>query len=191
MIGIRCELISIMISRAIHSIMKEGQVNMKRINKLALLGMCTAAAMILSYVESFIPFGVPGLKVGLPNIVILFVIYRYGWKEALAVSLVRCVLTALLFGSVMSLAYSLAGAALSLTVMALLKKWNKFSAVGVSIAGGITHNAGQIIVAVLVTGVEEIAYYMPVLAVGGTLAGLVIGVAGAIVLNRLKKVNIG
>ena len=90
----------------------------------------------------------------------------------------------------MSLAYSIAGAILSLAVMALLKKWNKFSEVGVSIAGGITHNAGQIIVAVAVTGVSEIAYYMPVLAVGGTLAGLVIGICGAIIIGRFKKVNI-
>lgn len=158
--------------------------------KLALLGMCCAAAMILSYVESFIPFGVPGLKVGLPNIVTVFLLYKIGWKETAVVSLLRCVLTALLFGTVMSLAYSIAGAILSLAVMALLKKWNKFSEVGVSIAGGITHNAGQIIVAVAVTGVSEIAYYMPVLAVGGTLAGLVIGVAGAIIIGRFKKVNI-
>ncbi|MBE6587598.1 MAG: Gx transporter family protein [Ruminococcaceae bacterium] len=164
---------------------------MKKINKIALLGMTVAAAMILSYVESFISFGVPGLKVGLPNIVIVFLIYKLGWGEAAAVSFVRCVLTSLLFGSVMSLAYSLAGAALSITVMAVLKKWDKFSSVGVSIAGGITHNAGQIIVAILVTGVEEIAYYMPVLAVGGTVAGLVIGVAGALVLKRLEKVKIG
>ena len=163
----------------------------KSIRTLALLGLCTAAAMILSYVESFIPFGVPGLKVGLPNIVILFIIYKMSWKEAAAVSLVRCVLTSLLFGTVMSLAYSIAGGAVSITVMALLKKWNKFSHVGVSIAGGITHNAGQIIVAIAVTGVEEIAYYMPVLALGGTLAGLVIGVAGAILLKRLDKVKMG
>lgn len=158
--------------------------------KLALLGMCCAAAMILSYVESFISFGVPGLKVGLPNIVTVFLLYKIGWKETAVVSLLRCVLTALLFGTVMSLAYSIAGAILSLAVMALLKKWNKFSEVGVSIAGGITHNAGQIAVAIAVTGVEEIAYYMPVLAVGGTLAGLVIGVAGAMIIKRLKKVNI-
>ena len=158
--------------------------------KLALLGMCCAAAMILSYVESFIPFGVPGLKVGLPNIVTVFLLYKIGWKETAVVSLLRCVLTALLFGTVMSLAYSIAGAILSLAVMALLKKWNKFSEVGVSIAGGITHNAGQIAVAIAVTGVEEIAYYMPVLAVGGTLAGLVIGICGAIIIGRFKKVNI-
>ena len=158
--------------------------------KLAFLGMCCAAAMILSYVESFISFGVPGLKVGLPNIVMVFLLYRLGWKETAAVSLLRCVLTSLLFGTVMSLAYSIVGAVLSLTVMTLLKKSDKFSEVGVSIAGGITHNAGQIAVAIAVTGVEEIAYYMPVLAVGGTLAGLVIGVAGAMIIKRLKKVNI-
>jgi len=163
---------------------------MKKVNKLALLGMCTAAAMILSYVESFIPFGVPGLKVGLPNVVILFILYKIGWKSAGAVSLVRCILTSLLFGSVMSLGYSVAGAALSLSVMTILKRWDKFSTVGVSIAGGITHNAGQIIVAVAVTGTEEIAYYMPVLAFGGTLAGVVIGVAGAIILSRFEKVKI-
>ncbi len=164
---------------------------MKKINKIALLGMCTAAAMILSYVESFIPFGVPGLKVGLPNVVIVFILYKIGWKEAFAVSLVRCVLTALLFGSVMSLAYSVTGGVISLAVMSLLKKINKFSTVGVSIAGGITHNAGQIIIAILVTGAEEIAYYMPVLSVGGTLAGLVIGIAGAAILKSLSKVKIG
>ena len=164
---------------------------MKKVNKIAFLGMTVAAAMILSYVESFIPFGVPGLKVGLPNIVILFIIYKLGWRGAGAVSLVRCVLTALLFGTVMSLAYSVAGAVISILVMTLLKKWNKLSALGVSIAGGITHNAGQIAVAVAVTGVEEIAYYMPVLAVGGTLAGLVIGVAGALILKRFEKVKIG
>lgn len=164
---------------------------MKKINKIAVLGMCTAAAMILSYVESFIPFGVPGLKVGLPNVVIVFILYKIGWKDAFAVSVLRCVLTALLFGSVMSLAYSITGAIISITLMALLKKTDKFSTVGVSIAGGISHNAGQIIIAILVTGVEEIAYYMPVLAVGGTLAGLFIGVAGAAILKSLDKVKIG
>lgn len=162
-------------------------LKMKKVNKLALLGLCIAAAMILSYVESFVSFGVPGLKAGLPNIVILFILYRMGWKEAGAVSLLRCFLTSLLFGSVMSLAYSVTGAVLSLCVMMLLKKWNKFSPIGVSIAGGITHNIGQIAVAVIVMKTEEIAYYMPVLALGGTLAGLIIGVSGAVVLKKLEK----
>ena len=164
---------------------------MKKVNKLAILGLGTAAAMILSYVESFISFGIPGLKAGLPNIVILFILYKIGGKEALLVSVCRCVLTALLFGSVMSLLYSLAGGILSLAVMALLKKWDKLSTVGVSVAGGVSHNAAQIAVAILVTSTEEIAYYMPVLAVGGTLAGLVIGIAGGILIKKLKNVRIG
>lgn len=164
---------------------------MKKIKKLALLGMCCAAAMILSYVESFVSFGVPGLKAGLPNIITVFLMYKYGWKEAAAVSLVRCVLTALLFGSVMSLAYSIAGGVLSIAVMAVLKRIDRFSPLGVSVAGGITHNAGQIIVAIAVTGVEEIAYYMPVLAVGGTLAGLIIGIAGAVMIKRFDKLKFG
>ncbi|MBR6675827.1 MAG: Gx transporter family protein [Clostridia bacterium] len=160
---------------------------MKGTKKIVLLGMCCAAAMILSYVESFVPFGVPGLKVGLPNVVTVFLLYRFGWREAGAVSVVRCVLTSLLFGSVMSLAYSLAGGALSIAVMSLLKRCRLFSAVGVSVAGGISHNAGQIAVAVAVMNTREIAYYMPVLAVGGTLAGIVIGICGALVLHRFQR----
>lgn len=164
---------------------------MNKVKMLALLGICCGAAMILSYVESFISFGVPGLKVGLPNVIILFILYKMGWRKALALSLTRCVLVSLLFGTVMSLAYSLAGGLLSLTVMALLKKCRAFSSVGVSVAGGISHNAGQIAVAIAVMKTEEIAYYMPVLAFGGTLAGVVIGIAGGILLNRLEKVKLG
>ncbi len=154
--------------------------------RIAFLGLCTALAMVLSYAESFISFGVPGLKVGLPNIAILFLLYNMGHVRALSVSLVRCVLVSLLFGSVMSLAYSIAGALISLAVMVLLKKTDKFSPVAVSVAGGITHNAGQIIVAVAVTGTEQIAYYMPVLCVGGTVAGMIIGIAGALLLEKVK-----
>ena len=114
---------------------------------LALLGMCTAAAMILSYVESFIPSLSPGLKIGLPNVVIVFVLYRFGWVQAGVVSLIRVLLTALSFGSMLSLAYGAAGAVLSLAVMALLRRTQFFSAIGVSVAGGVAHNTAQIIVA--------------------------------------------
>ena len=118
--------------------------------------MAAAAAMLLSYVESFFSLGIPGLKVGLPNIFIVCILYLFGPLEAGTVSAVRCVLTALLFGSMMSLWYSLAGAALSLTVMTVMKKTDKFSTVGVSVAGGISHNAAQIFVAIAVTGTEQI-----------------------------------
>lgn len=154
---------------------------------LALLGMCTAAAMILSYVESFIPSLSPGLKIGLPNVVIVFVLYRFGWLAAGAVSLIRVLLTALSFGSLLSLAYGAAGAVLSLTVMALLRRTQLFSAVGVSVAGGVAHNTAQIIVAAAVMGTRQVLYYLPVLAIGGTVAGILIGIAGGILLARLPQ----
>lgn len=154
---------------------------------LALLGLCTAAAMILSYVESFIPSLSPGLKIGLPNIVIVFVLYRAGWLAAGTVSLIRVVLTAISFGSVLSLAYGLAGAVLSLLVMAVLRRTNLFSAVGVSVAGGVAHNTAQVLVAAAVMGTRQIVYYLPLLIIGGTVAGVLVGIAGGILLDRLPK----
>ena len=151
----------------------------------ALLGLCTAAAMILSYVESFIPSITPGLKIGLPNVVIVFVLYRFGWPAAAAVSLVRVGLVSILFGNVMSLAYGLAGAALSLLVMTLLCQAHFFSVVGVSVAGGVSHNAAQIAVAATVMRTTQIVYYRPILIIGGTLAGIVIGLAGGMLISRL------
>ena len=104
--------------------------------------------------------------------------------------MVRCTLTTLLFGSILSLWYSVAGAALSLAVMLLLKKTDRFSPLGVSIAGGVSHNAAQLAVAVAVTGVKELGWYMPVLAVAGTLAGIIVGTAAALMLKKLEKVRI-
>lgn len=153
---------------------------------VALLGVCAAAAMMLSYVESFIPSIVYGVKIGLPNIVIVYLLYKVGAAKAAGVSLVRVLLTALLFGSVMSLWYSLAGAAFSLLVMAVLKKTKLFSTVGVSVVGGVMHNMAQVCVAVLVTGVGAIAYYLPALIVGGIVAGVFIGIAGATVIKRVN-----
>ena len=121
--------------------------------KITFLGLAAAVTLILSYVESLLPplwAAVPGIKMGLPNIMIIFLLYRFGWKEAAAVSLVRLAAVALLFGNVMTLAYSLAGAVLSLLLMTFFKKWNAFSMVGVSIIGGVFHNLGQILVAMLV-----------------------------------------
>lgn len=158
--------------------------------KIAVLGLCVAGAMILSYVESFFSLGIPGLRAGLPNIIILFLMYKMSWKEAGAVNFVRCILVSLLFTSVLSLAYSLAGGILSLAVMAILKKTDKFSPIAVSIAGGIAHNAGQIGVAVAVTETAEIAYYLPVLTFGGCVAGIVIGIAGGLMLKRFEKIKL-
>ncbi len=164
---------------------------MKNTKKLAFLGLCTAVTLILAYVEALLPplwSAVPGIKMGLPNIMILFMLYRFSLKEAAAVSAVRLFAVALLFGNVMTLAYSAAGAALSLGVMALLKKTDRFSPVGVSLIGGVFHNLGQVLVAMLVLETAQIGYYMIVLTLTGTVAGILVGLAGALVLKYMKNV---
>ena len=163
---------------------------MKKTKKIALLGLTVSLAMIMSYIEVLFPlsFAVPGIKMGLANIVIVFVLYRMSLKDACIVSLIRVFLVALLFGNTMSLAYSLAGAVLSLTLMALLKKTEKFSVVGVSISGGVMHNAGQILMAVILMGTAQIAYYLPVLIITGTITGVGIGLVAALVIDRVKKI---
>lgn len=161
--------------------------------KLAFLGLCTAVTLILAYVEALLPplwAAVPGIKMGLPNIMLLFLLYRFSAKEAAAVSLVRLFAVALLFGNIMTLAYSFAGAVLSLGVMSLLKKIDRFSMVAVSIMGGIFHNLGQILVAMLVLETAEIGYYMIVLTVTGTVAGILVGIAGWLVLKYLNQKKI-
>lgn len=163
---------------------------MKKTKKIALLGLTVSLAMIMSYIEVLFPlsFAVPGIKMGLANIVIVFVLYRMSLKDACIVSLIRVFLVALLFGNTMSLAYSLAGAVLSLALMALLKKTEKFSVVGVSISGGVMHNAGQILMAVILMGTAQIAYYLPVLIITGTITGVGIGLVAALVIDRVKKI---
>ena len=154
---------------------------------IALLGICAALAMVLSYVESFIPvsFAVPGIKLGLANIAVIFALYKLGAKEAVLVSLVRIVWIAILFGNVLTLAYSVAGAALSLTLMILLKRADRFSAVGVSVVGGIMHNTGQILVAMLIMETAQIVYYLPVLCISGIAAGVAVGVVSALLVKRV------
>ncbi len=158
--------------------------------KVAFLGVLTSVALVLSYLESILPpiwAAVPGIKVGLPNIVIIFLMYRFGVKEAAIVSFIRIFIVALLFGNVMTLAYSCAGAILSIVLMAICKKINAFSVVGTSIVGGVAHNAGQILVAIFLFDTVQIGYYMIVLAITGTIAGVFIGLAGAFLLKRLSK----
>ena len=160
--------------------------------KVAMLGLTIALAMIMSYIEALVPlsFAVPGIKMGLANIVIIFVLYKIGTKEAILVSLIRVILVSLLFSNVMAMAYCIAGAVLSLSVMWVLKKTDKFSFVGVSIAGGIMHNVGQIIMAVILLGTEQIALYLPVLIITGTATGVVIGIVSGLVINRFRKIKI-
>lgn len=158
--------------------------------KTAFLGLCTALALVLAYVESLLPplsAAIPGIKMGLPNIVIIFMLYRYGVKEAAVVSFVRVVAVVLLFGNMMGFAYSMAGAVLSLLGMLLLKKLDFLSVVGVSVAGGVLHNVGQIIMAMFLLGTAELGYYLVVLAVTGTVSGVLIGIGGSVMINRIPE----
>ena len=161
---------------------------MKKTKRLVLLAMLTAVAMILSYVESLLPsVGIPGVKMGLANIAVIFALSRFGWKEAAALSLVRVVLVSLLFGSVGAMLYSLAGAVLSLAVMALLRRIDRFSTVGISVAGGVAHNAGQILMAMLILQTKQLLGYLPVLAVSGIAGGVLTGLAAALLIRRIPE----
>ena len=160
--------------------------------RITFLSLGVAVAMLLSYVEFLLPpiwSAVPGIKIGLANIIIVYLFFKSSVVDAALVSFVRLCLSALLFGTVLTLLYSFAGALLSFLVMLALKKTGLFSEVGVSIGGGVFHNLGQILVAIAVLGTREIGYYMIVLAFTGTLSGLFVGLAGAIMVKRvdLKK----
>ena len=157
--------------------------------RLALLSALIAVAMILSYVESQIPafVAVPGVKIGLSNIATVFALYTLGPSAAVTVSLVRVCLSALLFGNTVSLIYSLAGAALALAVMLVLMRIRLFSELGVSVGGGVAHNAGQVIAACLVMENAAISVYLAPLAVSGVIAGVAVGVASGLLVKRLEK----
>ena len=163
------------------------QSNLTR--RIALAGMLTALAMVLSYVEALIPFnfGIPGVKLGLANIIVVTGLYYLPLPEVCVISAVRIILSSLLFGNMMALAYSLAGGALSLVVMVLLKRTGKFSVAGISMAGGVFHNVGQILAAMLLTGVGAVAYYMPVLMGVGLVTGLFMGLLSGRVMLILAK----
>ena len=156
--------------------------------KIAVLALAIALAMILSFVESQIPafVAIPGVKIGLANIAVVFVLYKLGWKEAVLISLVRVVMVSTLFGTLVSLFYSVAGAVLSLTGMVLLKKTGLFSTVAVSVTGGVLHNVGQILMACLLLETNVIVYYLPFLILSGVIAGVVIGVVSAIMVDRVQ-----
>lgn len=163
----------------------------KKTRRIALLGVLISVALVLSYLEAMLPpisASAPGIKMGLPNIIIIFVLYKFGLKEAFAVSLIRVFIVALLFGNVMTLAYSVAGALLSLSLMAALKKLDWFSIHGVSIVGGISHNLGQILVAIFLFDTVQIGYYMIVLSITGTVAGVIIGIISSILVKKLEKI---
>ena len=156
---------------------------------VAFLGMCTAIAMVFAWVESQLPSlvaAVPGVKMGLPNIAIIFILYRFGWKEAAAVSFVRIIAVSLLFGNPIMIAYSLAGGFLSLFGMTLLKKLNFLSPTGVSVAGGVLHNVGQVLMAMLIMSTAGLGYYLIILTVTGIVSGVFVGLCGSFAVKRIR-----
>ena len=155
---------------------------------VAFLGMCTAIAMVFAWVESQLPplvAAVPGVKMGLPNIAIIFILYRFGWKEAAAVSFVRIIAVSLLFGNPIMIAYSLAGGFLSLFGMTLLKKLNFLSPTGVSVAGGVLHNVGQVLMAMLIMSTAGLGYYLIILTVTGIVSGVFVGLCSSFAVKRI------
>lgn len=159
-------------------------------NRVAYFGVFTALALIFSYIETFVPisFGIPGVKLGLANLIIVIALYKIPLREVYVLSIVRVLLSGVLFGNYFSIAYSLAGGLLSLTVMALLKKAAGFSVIGISIAGGVCHNIGQLVVAMIVVETFAMSYYMPVLLVAGLITGFLIGVVADQVLRRISDI---
>ncbi|MBQ3489847.1 MAG: Gx transporter family protein [Clostridia bacterium] len=162
----------------------------KKLKKTVFLSLCITFSLILSYVETLIPpiwSAVPGIKIGLANIAVIFVLYRFGAGCAMTVSFVRLVLASLLFGNPITFIYSLSGAVFSLFVMAVLRKIGIFSMIGVSITGAVSHNLGQILTAMLLLETPSLRYYMAVLIFTGTLSGIFVGLCSAMILKRMEK----
>jgi len=158
--------------------------------KIALYGLLIALAFIFSYIESLIPmpFAVPGIKLGLANLVVIIALYGIGIKESFILSMVRILLVGFTFRDPSTLLFSFAGGILSWLSMTLTLKLKLFSMVGVSIIGGIAHNIGQIIVAVIYVNNPSLIYYLPLLLISGVTSGALIGLLGALTIDRLKKI---
>lgn len=157
---------------------------------ITICGLMTALAMIFSYIESLvpIPIPVPGVKLGLANMAIMIVMFTIGTREAVFVDFIRVVLTSMLFGNFNSFIFSISGAVLSIVVMAVLKHTGKFSEVGISVTGGVMHNIGQIIAAIIIMDTSAIILYLPVLMISGVVTGIVIGIVASIIVKRVNRV---
>ena len=163
--------------------------NQNATQKIALRGLLVAVAMALSWVEAQIPafFAVPGIKLGLTNLVVLAALYCLSERDAVLINLLRILLVGFTFGNLFSLLYSIVGGLLSGLTMILMKRFGRFAITAVSVAGGIMHNVGQILVAMVVLETKSLLYYLPVLWISGIAAGLVIGLLSKEVVRRLPS----
>lgn len=157
--------------------------------KLCQMGLLVGVAFVLGYLESLIPFniGIPGVKIGFANLAVVIAMNALGYKEAFGVGIVRVILTGFTFGNMNSLMYSLAGSMLSLFIMVIMHKTKKFSIIGISIAGGLAHNMGQLIMASIILESLDLKYYTGFLMVCGAITGLLIGIISERVVSYLKK----
>ena len=153
---------------------------------ITLGALLTAAAMIFSYIEAIVPLplGVPGIKLGLANTVIVYALYKLGAKNAFLINLCRIILSSLLFGSFFSMLYALAGGLVSFGAMVLVKRFPIFSVCGVSMTGGVFHNLAQILVAAFIVQTPQVLLYFPVLVFAGILTGIVNGIIAVLCLKR-------
>lgn len=157
-------------------------------HKIAVRGMLVATAMILSWLESLLPtfVAIPGIKIGLTNIVVLIALYKLNYKDAFIINIIRVILVGITFGNAFSLLYSLAGGLLSGTIMIILKKTGRFGITNVSMAGGLCHNIGQILMAMLILRTSAILYYLPALWFSGIFAGIIIGYLSSLILTKIR-----
>ncbi len=153
------------------------------------LGFLLALALILSYVESLIPlsFGIPGIKLGLPNLIVLLLLYAGDKKEALLVNVLRIVLSGFLFSNLYAILYALSGAAFSFAAMLIGKKGGRLSMIGVSVLGGVFHNMGQLVTAAFVVETFGVFYYLPFLLAAGTATGALLGFVGMELIPYLRR----
>ena len=165
----------------------------KYIRQITTMGMLVALAMVLGFVETLIPInlGIPGMKLGLANIVVVIALFLFDIKTAVVVSILRIILIAMTFGNMSMMFYSIAGASLSLLSMIAISKIKSFSLISVSIVGGIMHNVGQIICAAFVVRTNGVFTYLPVLIIAGLVSGALIGIVAGLILVRLTNVKIG
>lgn len=167
--------------------MEELKNNRTNNHMTALCGVLIALAMVLSYLESLVPVhaAVPGIKLGLANIVTIIALQKLGWKPAVMISIGRIILSGILFGNLAVILYSLAGALLSILIMCIVRKFKIFSLMGVSVCGAVAHNFGQLLVAACIMENVRIMYYMAVLVVSGTVAGILIGMLAAVIMKNI------
>lgn len=160
----------------------------RRSSNIATVALLASLALIFSYVEAIIPYtpGIPGIKLGIANLVALIALYKLGPKYAVMVNVIRVIVAGLLFTGFFGMLYSLAGAVTSLTGMILLKKTNIFSCSGVSMLGGVLHNMGQLLVASLLIDDARIFYYLPILMISGTITGIAIGMSADLVIRKSR-----